>query len=255
MPDQNMNFMRSHNGYNPQEVNAAILELQNQISDLKKRNAALASNVSQYEDQEKQIQTERIKESLRITSIMNAAMKMAEQIENDALNKAKGITDNAQREAVLLKENTRHEAQKTIENANREAERIRSQTQADLSAARTMLAKLNDFAQTIRQNNEQYISGANAQIAEICKLISSALSGMSAIQPTYTDSSPPFGSISHTSTPRQAPQVTNYADTPPTGADPYQDFLKKMESTGQQPKYPQKKSSDIFLGQFEDKNF
>jgi len=260
MADQNMNFTRSRSGYDPQEVDAVIIELQKQIADLKQRNAALSNAVTEYDGKVRQLaentkllQDERIQESLRVTGLMNAAAKMAEQTERDALDKADKITENArqeadgirdiaQQEAARTTENARREAERMLENAKKETDKIRSQAQADFEAIRTALTIISESTQSIHQNNAQYITGTNERIAEINGLVSNALNGIPAVPPLYMAPSiasfpnPPDSSLT------QVPEKTA-ASVPAADPDPYDDFVKNLKLTGRQPQYPPSQKS------------
>ena len=255
MADRITEFSRIRNGYDPQEVNAVIIELQRQISDVKQQNTSLAASVTQYDgkirqlaDNTRRLQEERAQESLRVTGMMNAAMKMAEQTKQDALIGAKTITENAQREvdgliestrqdAVRITDDARLEAGRLMEKAKLDADVLRRQAQADFMAARTALNILNESAQAIRRHNEQYITGANVQLSEIDTLVNNALTGIPAV-PAQAPAQAPY--IPPAPVTPQAPQEPFY--TPPpvpgTAADPYEDFVKSMKDAGQQPKYP-----------------
>ena len=172
-----MKFTRSRSGYSPQEVDAVILEMQKQIADLKQRNVSLSEAIEQYDERVEQLaqntqrlQDERVQESLRITGLMNAAVKMAEQTERDAHQRASEIT----------------------RNARRDAEKIHSQTQSDLATARAALAQLRETTSSARQNNERYISDTNVRFSEIDMAIESALRDIPAAPPTGTPVSLPI---------------------------------------------------------------
>jgi len=248
MADRITDFSRIRNGYNPQEVDAVIKELQRQISDVKQQNASLAASVTQYDgkvrqlaDNTRRLQEERAQESLRVTGMMNAAMKMAEQTRQDALIEANTITENARRESGGMIENARLEAGRLMEKAKLDADVLRRQAQADFASARTALNILNKTTQAIRQHNEQYIGGANVQLSEIDKLVNNALNGSpasSAQAPVSAPAQAPYV-LPAPMTP-QAPQALFY-DPPPvpgTTADPYDDFVKSMREAGQRPKFP-----------------
>ena len=234
MADQNLNFTRFRNGYDPQEVDAVIIELQRQIADLKQRNAAFSNAVTQYDDKvrqlaenTKQLQDERIQESLRMTGLMSSAARMAEQIERDALNRSNEITKEARRET-----------KKILENAEQEAEKIRSQAQDYFIAIRTALIKLSESTQNIRQHNEQYLTGANKQLIEITTFVNSALKAIPTESPLYT------APVSPVAVPLQVSKSA--ATAPPIPAanpDPYDDFVKNLKLTGQQPQYPPSQKS------------
>ena len=229
MANPNIQFTRSRKGYDPQEVDAVMTELQKQLADLNQRNDSLSNAIAQYDSEvrrlaegTKQLQEERMQESLRMNGLMNVAAKMAEEAKREALNQANETIENARRETVLA-----------VENARREVERIRSQAQTEMAAAKAALTKLSEYTARIRQSNEQYTLGANAQISVVDVLIHNALSGL-----PYTASSQPLP----LTPPAQAEQnIPHSAEPlpPVPAADPYEDFVKTLKEMGQQPKYPQ----------------
>ena len=175
MTNQNINFPRSCNGYDPQQVTAVIIELNKQIADWKNRHDLLSDTVTQYESKIKQLlqstqqlQEERAKESLRLTGFMYQSKQMTEQIKKDSLNETNIIMEKAQLEASKL-----------IESAAEEAETIRCQAKVDFTMALTAMNALRENTQSIRQSNERYIESANTQLSEIDMLINYALNGSS----------------------------------------------------------------------------
>ena len=96
------NFTKTRSGYNPQEVDGVIAELERQIADYKRQLQAITNSTGQYEARVKQLEEERIKESLRLTDLMNAVGKMAEQIEEEARQKAVEIINTAKQENEKL---------------------------------------------------------------------------------------------------------------------------------------------------------
>lgn len=206
----NIKFTQVRKGYDPQEVDTVFDEFQKQIKEHKEQIRDLNHTIEQYENKTalwdkntKQIEDERIKESLRLTGLMNNAAQMAEQIEQAAQREAQEIIETAHQESKKMKETTRQESerirfqvQENKEAAQREAERIinaaqkeaeilRDQVQTEFMAARAMLAKFSEHTKKIRQSHEQYVIGANAQFIEIDKLIRDALSSTTDASPDY----------------------------------------------------------------------
>jgi len=250
---QSMKFARSRNGYDPQEIDAVMMELLRQISDLKQRNASLTDTAAQTEDRLRQmsesnrkLQEERAGESLRVTGLMDAAAKLAEKMERDALDKANRITDGAQREAMRLMDQTRQEAErmaenavrearKTIDDAKRESDRLCGQARADLAAMQAALSRMGENTQLLRQSNEQYINDSNARLSAIDALLESARSGIPAAPPL-----PPLTySPLHTYAAPQSPQQPLYPVPPLPEPDPYDDFVKHLKLAGLQPTHSQ----------------
>ena len=191
----NTNFTRSRNGYDPQEVDAVIAELQNQISDFKFRNGSLTDTIAQFNEKVRQLaentkrlEAERIKESLRLSGFLNQAAQMAEQTGQEAMLKAQETVEEAQREAAGIIENTRQESGKIIENAMQDAERIREQAQSSFVAAQLALNELEENVQAIRKSNDRYITEANARLAEIDSFVNNAKNGIPTPPPAYTPS-------------------------------------------------------------------
>ena len=240
MAGQNINFTRSRNGYETKEVDAVIIELQRQILDLKQRNDTISNVVGQYDvkvrelaENTKQLQRERVQESLRITNLMTASAKMAEQTERDALHKASEITEYARRETARIVEAVQQEAKKTLESARREAEKIRGQAQVDFVAVLAALTKLNENTQMIRESNEEYISSSNRQLSEIDRLINNALNGVP------IESIPQAETLPQTEEAEPEKEEEEAAQQDPSPeSDPYEDFVQKMEKIGKQPHYP-----------------
>ena len=230
MADQKINFTRSRNGYDPQEVDAVLIELQKQIIDLKQRNVSLSSAVTQYGgkiremlENTKQLQNERVQESLRLSGLMSNAAKTAEKIERDALYQADEITENARRKAEEIVDAACQETEKTLENARRDAETIRNQAQVDFVSVRLALMKLSESTQTIRQNNDQYIAGSTTRLAEIESLVTAALNDIPATAASFAP---------HAFAPLQPQQnaVDPFSADAAEGSDPYEDFVQKMKS-------------------------
>ena len=230
MATQKINFTRYRNYYDPQEVDAVIIELQRQIVDLKQQNTSLSDSVAKYDakiremaENTKRLQNERIQESLRMTGLMDTAAKIAEQTERESLAKAKEVAENARQETLKITETARREAGLVLETANREAENIRGRAQSDFVLIRSIFSKLSENTQILRQSNERYVSDANTRLAEIESLLSNALGGVPAstlsafTPPILADSQAAIGSVS-----------VSEADL-----DPYEDFVQKMKLSGE----------------------
>jgi len=229
MTGQSIQYTRSRNGYDPQEVNAVTIELQKQIADLKQQNASLANTIAQYDDKVRQIaenaerlQAERTKESLRLTNFLNQAAQMAEQTAQDALSEAKEVTDNAKRDASRI-----------IATAQQEAEKIRNQVQADFAIAQKTLTALDTNVQAMRQSNEQYTSEANARLTEMVTRVSDALAGIQVAPIFYAPSAP---EVPH-SLPHVIQTEVDSADTAQTSDDPYAAYVEKIREIGHQPSF------------------
>jgi len=232
MADRNLNFPRSRNGYDPQEVDAVINELNRQIADWKQRYTLLSDTVAQSEvklrqlaESTKQLQAERVKESLRLTGFFNQAARMAEQTEQEAQHRASEITENA-----------RLEAEKLIEDARQEAESIRSQAKTNFMTARMALAKVTENTQSIQKSNEKCIADAAACLAEMNVFITNELNGILAEVPlaAAAPTNPPVSFI-----PRIPRQDMTEAALPVSGPDtnPYDKFVQELKKNGQHPKY------------------
>ncbi|MCL2489046.1 MAG: DivIVA domain-containing protein [Oscillospiraceae bacterium] len=240
------NFTTSRNGYDPQEVDAVIIELQRQIMDLKQQNGTLSNTITQYNNKIRQLsenikslEEERTKESLRLTGFLNQAAQIAEQTKLDAQKKAKEIIENARREAAGIIENARRETarlfnsarqetESIIENANQDAEKIRGQAQLDFVTAQTALKKLSENTQAVRQSNERYITEVNARLVDIDNIIHNTKKAPSAYTTAPSSPDPAAPQI-------PPPSVYTSPAIPAADSDPYADFVKQLQSAGQQP--------------------
>ena len=180
MSNYNIRFSRAINGFDQQEVNAVTMELQKQIIDLKQQNDELSKTISAYEnktkeitDNAKELQDERAKESLRVTTLMSNAMKMAEQTEFEAECRAEEVLNNSNKEAARI-----------IETAKKEADETRAKAQTDFMSARSALNTLEECVQFVRKNNDNYITKANAQLCAIDALLGDAKGKIAAATPT-----------------------------------------------------------------------
>jgi|GEM_PF-3343412 len=245
-----MNFTQSKNGYDTQEVDAVIAELQKQIEDLKWQNHSLSDTIKQYDakflqlvENSKRLEEERIKESLRVTGFLNQAAQIAEQTEQDAAQKAKKTIEAARSDAAKFLENVHKEAISIIEDAKRDAEKIRGQAQADFFAVHAALTKLNELTQAMRQSHERYAVESDVHLADIEGFLSKAIDNVS-VEPTsyeapaaveVADWPAVFQSLPPELAPSDADEPTTAAS--PENSDPYEEFVKTMNLTGQHPKY------------------
>jgi len=236
-------FTRERHGYSPQEVDGVIAELERQIADYKRQLQAINNSTGQYEARVKQLEEERIKESLRLTGLMNAAGKMAEQIEEDAKRTvieiiASAKQENAKLAAAIRQEETRiigsakPQAASLTAAAEQEAEQLRRQAQGDFASIREGLIKLSEIMQAIRQNNGQYMTDANNRISNIDSVLNQALSVIPVMAAVVPASAPPA-----------VPQ--EQAD-----ADPYAEYVKNMVASEHQPSYRPRNAPDngLFRG-------
>ena len=232
-----LNITRVKNGYSPHEADAVFEELQRQIVDHKKRINELTNTISQYDQKvsqlaasTKQLEDERIKESLRLTGLMNNAARMAEETEQSARQQAAEIISQAKNDAKL------------------EADNIRRQAQVDYEAARAVLNKLKENAQTIRDDNTRYFTGANIQLEELDKILNQTLSDIPASQaytPPQEFTPPPMPAI---------PVPEKFTIQPEqTSTSPYELYAKKLEADGENSQgiLPQKRPGKI-IGRFDD---
>jgi len=241
-----MDFSRSRKGYDTQEVDAVIDELQKQIADLKRRYAALLETLTQkdvtIQQQANEIQklhNEHIEESLRITELLDTALKMAEQIKRDAIAKAKEITGKAWREAAETMVQTRRDMSRLTETAQQEVEKIRAQARAALGAIHTVLRTLSEVIQFARQYN---VTDADTQLTALDLIVSNALSAIPA-----APQSPPLAlPVQPTAQPRAA--VTPASPLPKSDADYYEDFVRKMMAGGVRPQHTQNAGFDELFG-------
>jgi len=168
MIDPQIKFSRVRKGYSPQEVDAVFDEFLRQNGDLKNQLKQLGDTVGKYDGKieqltlsTKRLEEERIKESLRMSGVMNVAARVAEQIEQEAKIKAEQIIQSAQTQSAEI-----------IEQAKIEAERILAQARRDAEAARYSLTRLSENTHNIRLSNERYFSDANRNIGELDELLS-----------------------------------------------------------------------------------
>ena len=170
-------FTRSRKGYDPKEVDAAIIEFKRQAADWKQRYAVLSETVAQYDGKVRQfvgntrkLENERERERLRVTGILNQMALLAEQTKHAV-----------QSEVETIMENTRREAERIVTDAKREAETIASQAREDLAATQKALDVLIENTQIIRQHSIQYALGTNTQLCEIETLISNTRNSIFAV--------------------------------------------------------------------------
>jgi len=248
MPDRTMDFSRSRNGYSPLEVDAVILELQRQISDQKRQNATLAATISQYEEKLQQavencqqLQNMRTQDNLRLSSVMTSAAEVAQKLEREAQTKVSQMLTEAQQKATTSIQNARQEAIQITQIAQQEASGIRSQADTDFASARTLLTKLNQTILRLRQCNEQYTAGANAQLVELYHAISGTLDG---IPGAFASSAAGSGSTPPLTVPHAQAMQTHPQRIPPISPsgldkepDAYLAFAKKLRAGGQHPTY------------------
>lgn len=230
MTDQNTEYVWPYSGYDTREVDAAIAQLNNQISDLGQQNASLSQTITQYEQKfsqmsqaTKQMQEERIAESLRMTGLMNTAAKIAEQTKHEAAYQANEIAKKARREADGL-----------VESARREAEKILNKAHSDAAQVHAALTKLCKSTKLMRQNNTQYITDANLWLDEIDKLINNMLDGVPEVPPAPAPASAPEPTLFILPESKTQQNPKEIPDASPQGDwDPYDDFVKKIIETGQ----------------------
>ncbi|MCL2508875.1 MAG: DivIVA domain-containing protein [Oscillospiraceae bacterium] len=260
---QNIKFSRARSGYDPQEVDAVLEEMQREIEDMKQRNQALNDSIAQFNERvrllaesAKRLEDERIKESLRLTKFMNAAAQVAEKIEHDARLNAGEITGKAQREASVI-----------ITMARQEAERVISKVNEDFAMAKTALNKLTEDAQYLRQSNDRYINDANIHLAEIdtfiCKALNDAPPALpgtpeprgSFAVPSGDASAAPASPVqtvySHSASERQQQPDGTRRAAAPAEADPFEEFLKNTDPKQQTPQHQPKMRGRI-IGHFGD---
>ena len=101
-------------GYNIQEVDRVIEKMARELGELKRRNEELSNTVMLHKDEIlkltescKKAEEDRVNESLRITSIMSKASRMAEKMEEDAAYKADEILRAARNRAEKLQESAK----------------------------------------------------------------------------------------------------------------------------------------------------
>jgi len=235
-----MNFSQARSGYNIEEVDEAVVKLQNQIEELKKENISLSETLNQYTakiiqlvENTKKLDDERAKESLRFTKFLNQVAQMAEQNEKEANRNAKEILESARCESTEILEKAKQEVEKLtkytqvemtnlLENARSEADKIRNQAQIDFKDVGVKLKKLNEITQYIRKSNENYLSETNARLEEVNNFVDNALSDIS----------------------DNIPLVSEVDDSPEEGS--YEEFVRNMNLSGEKPKY-KKENDDIPL--------
>lgn len=254
-------FKRVRKGYDPQEADAVFEEFTRQIADYKKQIYELNDIIKKYDKKMKQVSEstqrlgkERMKESLRLTGIINNAAQIAEQIERDAHKQAEEILTAAQLEAdslkkaaqqesEQLKEATRQELKKMKEDAVRDAENFHTLAQADFLSLQTFLIKLRKDTKQIRKNYGQYLTNTTQNLTEIDSLIENALIGAPSVSSSIAHQSiepalPTEKSRELSSQPSLPDSAEKTNDSKPLSklegltSEAYESFLKSMKLTG-----------------------
>ena len=242
-----MNFTQARSGYNIEEVDEAVMKLQNQIENLKQENSSLSETLNQYTakimqlvENTKRLDEERTKESLRLTNFLNQAAQMAEETEQEANIKANEIIESAKHESENLLEKTRQNVEKIsndvhkevsgiLKKADSDAENMRKQAQVDFEEVRNKLKQLNDITKGIRKSNEDYISKASERLKEVNGFVNNALKDI-------PDELQMFFSSSD----------SNIVAEDNSSEESYEDFVKNMNLSGQKPKYKKEENDDEF---------
>ena len=164
-------FSRVRKGYDPQEVDAVFEEMQREINGLRGDNQGLYQTIGQYDSKIRQLtesteklEQERIRESLRLTGLMNVAAHMAEQIEQDVKQKA----------AVIFEE-ARSEAAELIYKARLEAEKIMQQSIGERALTRETLGHLETNMQMFRGSIDRYADESRIRLTELETMLDLAL--------------------------------------------------------------------------------
>ena len=279
--DPQIKFSQIRKGYNPQEVDAVFEEMQRVVNELREEKQALTQTIGQYDSKLRQLvqstqrlEQDRVKESLRLTGLMNSAAQMAEQTEQ-----------NAKQNAVAIFEQARSEAAELLEKARQEADGITKQAYMDCATARDMLVRLEANMQSFRQGLDRYVTESKMELAELEGVLERALRddqtvGASDLYKTLQLQYPPMAEPSDSAaavpiipmplavpvspipqaTPTASassmtpqPSVLEEVQTPtPPGFDPYAEFVKNMETDGRPPDPPTIPKRDSFIGHFGD---
>ena len=287
--DPQIKFSQIRKGYNPQEVDAVFEEMQRVVNELREEKQALTQTIGQYDSKLRQLvqstqrlEQDRVKESLRLTGLMNSAAQMAEQTEQSA-----------KQNAVVIFEQARSEAAELLEKARQEADGITKQAYIDCAAARDMLARLEANMQSFRQRLDRYVTESKMELAELEGVLERALRddqtvGAPDLYKTLQLQYPPMAEPSDpavavpiipmssavpvspipqvaptapvTSTPPSSPvssmtppsSVSEEVPIPTPGFDPYAEFVKNMETDGRPPDPPTLPKRDSFIGHFGD---
>jgi len=232
-------FKRVHKGYDPQEVDAVFGEFLRQIEDLKKQNKELNGVISKFNEKINQVESnthrleqERAQANLRVTSILDKAVRIAEETEREAKQKFDEM----------------------IRAAQAEAQRINNKAFTDTEATRSALANVNQNLQNVRQTNQQFSQDTETTLSDLDKLLSDVLKEVPAISPTPAYTPPP---MHMPVTPSYTPPAPVTSATPAaavTSPGPEFDYEQFLKDAGLNkddfPHFP--KGRDRVIGRFGD---
>ena len=218
--DPQIKFKRARKGYDPQEVDAVFSEMQRQIDDLKQQNRTLSNTVTQFNEKIKQFETntqlveqERVKASLRVSGVLDKAVRIAEETEREA----------------------RQKYDEMIKAAQSEAQSISDRVRTDTEAARNALTNVSRALPGVRQNNQQFYRNTESSIKDLDTLLNEALNEIPVIPPAAPFSEPQTAAM-------QVPDPTDFD---------YDQFLK--DAGLEKPDFTKfRPGRDQIIGQFGD---
>lgn len=161
------NFKRVMRGYEPESVDQAWAEMQQQLADLNAANKELRLQVNSLREQTQEFE-HRLKSYVEIDKDLRDALLNAQKIANQ-------VREEAESKAEKLLESARAEAEMTIEEAKSEAERKAAELESLIAGQRAELASLEqekNALQSAKDSLEQMLEQAVSHLEVAAALLS-----------------------------------------------------------------------------------